>query len=84
MDMLDQLNNNRLPFAEHLGIRFIMATKQKVTAELLIRNELCTRVIGEATPVHRGRTTMVWQTKTISEEGKPVAVVTQTQLVLPA
>ena len=42
------------------------------------------RVIGECTPFHRGRTTMVWQTMIRSEAGKLCAVVTQTQMVLPA
>ena len=42
------------------------------------------RVIGEATPLHRGRRTMVWQTRVTTVDGKLVAVVTQTQLVLPA
>lgn len=41
-------------------------------------------VIGECTAFHRGRTTMVWQTLVRSEAGKLCAVVTQTQLVLPA
>jgi uncharacterized protein (TIGR00369 family) len=39
-------------------------------------------VIATATPVHRGRRTQVWQTRLETEEGKLVAVVTQTQLVL--
>jgi len=43
-----------------------------------------TRVTGESTPVHRGKTTMVWQTRIVSESGKLVALVTQTQMVLPA
>lgn len=43
-----------------------------------------TRVSGEATPVHRGKTTMVWQTRITSASGKLVALVTQTQMVLPA
>ena len=42
------------------------------------------RVIGECTPFHRGRTTMVWQTLVRSEAGKLCAVVTQTQMVLLA
>jgi uncharacterized protein (TIGR00369 family) len=42
------------------------------------------RVIGESTPLHRGRRTMVWQTRVTTADGKLVAVVTQTQLVLPA
>jgi 1,4-dihydroxy-2-naphthoyl-CoA hydrolase len=39
-------------------------------------------VIGETTPIHRGRRTMVWQTRITTAEGKLVAVVTQTQMVL--
>lgn len=41
-----------------------------------------TRVIGEATPVHRGKRTMIWQTRITTPEGRLVALVTQTQLVL--
>jgi uncharacterized protein (TIGR00369 family) len=41
------------------------------------------RIVGEATPVHRGRTTMVWQTRISTDAGRPVALVVQTQLVLP-
>lgn len=41
-------------------------------------------VVGESTPFHRGRTTMVWQTLIKAEDGKLCAVVTQTQLVIPA
>ena len=38
---------------------------------------------AECTPLHRGRTTMVWQTKVMRGDGKLAAIVTQTQLVLP-
>jgi 1,4-dihydroxy-2-naphthoyl-CoA hydrolase len=38
---------------------------------------------GESTPVHKGRTTQVWQTRISNAEGKLVALVTQTQIVLP-
>ncbi len=41
-----------------------------------------TTVIGESVALHRGRTTMVWQTSIRNQEGKLCAVVTQTQLVL--
>jgi len=41
-----------------------------------------TRVIGECVALHRGRTTMVWQTSIRTAEGKLCAVVTQTQLVI--
>lgn len=39
-------------------------------------------VTGECIALHRGRTTMVWQTSIRTAEGKLCAVVTQTQLVL--
>lgn len=39
-------------------------------------------VVATATPVHRGRRTQVWQTRIETEDGKLVAVVTQTQMVL--
>ena len=41
-------------------------------------------VTGTCTAFHRGRTTMVWQTEVRSDAGKLCAVVTQTQLVIPA
>jgi 1,4-dihydroxy-2-naphthoyl-CoA hydrolase len=41
------------------------------------------RVAGESTPLHRGRTTQVWQTRVTSEDGKLIALVTQTQMVIP-
>ena len=39
-------------------------------------------VIATATPVHRGKRTQVWQTRIETEEGRLVALVTQTQMVL--
>jgi uncharacterized protein (TIGR00369 family) len=50
--------------------KFIAGVKQGVT------------VTGESVALHRGRTTMVWQTSIRNAEGKLCAVVTQTQLVL--
>lgn len=41
-----------------------------------------TKVTGECTPVHRGKRTMVWQTRITNEDGRLVALVTQTQMVL--
>lgn len=35
-----------------------------------------------ATPVHHGARTQVWQTRITREDGRPVALVTQTQMVL--
>jgi len=40
------------------------------------------KVRGESVALHRGRTTMVWQTSITNEHGKLCALVTQTQLVL--
>ena len=39
---------------------------------------------AECTPLHRGRTTMVWQTRVTRGDGRVAALVIQTQLVLPA
>jgi uncharacterized protein (TIGR00369 family) len=39
---------------------------------------------AECTPLHRGRTTMVWQTRVMRGDGRVAALVIQTQLVLPA
>ena len=133
MDRLARLNDDMLPFAKLLGVRFKTAELDRVVAELLVRDELCTRpavahggvvmafadtlgaagtilnlptgahtatiesktnflaaapvgsrLIGETTPVHRGKTTMVWQTRISTDAGRLVALVTQTQLVLAA
>lgn len=39
-------------------------------------------VTGECLPLHRGRRTMVWQTRLTNAEGRLLAQVTQTQMVL--
>lgn len=41
-----------------------------------------TVVTGESIALHRGRTTMVWQTLIRNADGRLCAVVTQTQLVM--
>jgi uncharacterized protein (TIGR00369 family) len=131
MDGLQRLRETPLPFAALLGIDYTSATPERVTAELTVRDDLCTRpailhggaimafadtlgaaatilnlpagggtatiesktnfvapaplgakVSGETTPVHRGRRTMVWQTRVTTEAGRLVALVTQTQMVL--
>ena len=43
---------------------------------------LGSEVTATATPVHIGGRTSVWQTRLSNDKGKPVALVTQTQLVL--
>ena len=36
---------------------------------------------AECTPLHRGRTTMVWQTRIVRGDGRLAAIVIQTQLI---
>jgi 1,4-dihydroxy-2-naphthoyl-CoA hydrolase len=38
---------------------------------------------AECTPLHRGRTTMVWQTRITRNDGRLCALVIQTQVVIP-
>jgi 1,4-dihydroxy-2-naphthoyl-CoA hydrolase len=131
MDLLARVRAQMLPFAELLGIEFVFASVDKIVAEMVVREDLCTRptvlhggaimafgdtlgavgtwlnlpegagtttiesktnfvapaplgarIVGEATPVHRGRRTMIWQTRIATAEGRLVALVTQTQMVL--
>jgi 1,4-dihydroxy-2-naphthoyl-CoA hydrolase len=119
------------PFAEFLGVKITHLSPERITAELVVREELNNRFnimhggaimaladnlggtattanlkdgqstttiesktnffaaipIGdiakaECTPLHRGRTTMVWQTRITRGDGRLCALVTQTQLVL--
>lgn len=38
--------------------------------------------IAECTPLHRGKTTMVWQTRITRGDGRLAGLITQTQLVM--
>ncbi|HEX4210561.1 MAG TPA: PaaI family thioesterase [Candidatus Binataceae bacterium] len=131
MDGLAILAQNRLPFAELLGIRFVSASPDRIEAVMEVREDLCTTpavlhggaimsladtlgacatvlnledgagtttlesktnflapapvntsVKAECTPIHRGKRTMVWQTRVTGADGRLVAIVTQTQIVL--
>ena len=42
-----------------------------------------TTITGIATAFHKGRTTQVWQTQITGEDGRLLAVVSQTQIVRP-
>jgi len=46
--------------------------------------KLGSTVFAESLALHKGRTTMTWQTAITSDAGKLYAMVTQTQLILPA
>ena len=43
-----------------------------------------TTITAETTPLHKGKRTLVWQTRVLNAEGKLAAMVTQTQMVLEA
>ena len=130
-DLLATLNRNPIPFAQLLGIRLLSAAPECVTAEMAVREDLCTQpavlhggalmafadtlgacatflnlpagagtttiesktnflapapigtiVKGECVAIHRGRRTMVWQTRVTNPTGRLIAIVTQTQMVL--
>ena len=119
------------PFAEFLGVKITHLSPERVSGELLVRDELANRfgilhggaimafadnlggtatmanlpegtstttvesktnffaaipmgdtAKADCTALHRGRTTMVWQTRITRGDGKLAALVTQTQLVL--
>jgi acyl-coenzyme A thioesterase PaaI-like protein len=38
---------------------------------------------GVKPPLHRGKTTMVWQTRVTDESGRLLSLTIQTQMVLP-
>lgn len=57
-------------------------TTVESSTKFIAAAKLGSTVSGESTPLHKGRTTMVWQTLIRNDAGKLCAVVTQTQLVL--
>ena len=48
----------------------------------LLRGMNSGKIFGESLPVHVGRTTQVWRTTLTNADGKKLAEVTQTQLVI--
>lgn len=130
-DSLTILNRTPIPFGLLLGVRYLSAAPERVTAEMTVREDLCTnpavlhggaimafadtlgacatflnlrdgagtttiesktnffapaavgsKVTGDCVALHRGKRTMVWQTRVSSAEGRLLAMVTQTQMVL--
>jgi uncharacterized protein (TIGR00369 family) len=79
-----------MAFADTLGAAGTIVNLPDGTSTVTIESKtnfvaparLGTQITGEATPVHRGRRTMIWQTRVTDNEGRLVALVTQTQLVL--
>jgi len=43
MDPLEKLKQMALPFAELIGVEFVEAAPDRVVAEMIVREELCTR-----------------------------------------
>jgi len=79
-----------MAFADTLGARgaIMNLPDGAVTSTLesktnFLRGSKPGKLIGEATPVHIGRTTQVWQTVITNEAGKKLAVISQTQIVMP-
>ncbi|HTV26798.1 MAG TPA: PaaI family thioesterase [Xanthobacteraceae bacterium] len=132
-DTMDSNPDIQPPFAELMGMKITQVSRDKVLAELFVRDELENRMgvlhggaimafadnlggtattanlppgartstiesktnflapipIGdtahaECTPLHRGKSTMVWQTRITRNDGRLCAIVTQTQIVIPA
>lgn len=126
---LNQVANAMFP--KVLGLNLLEVTKDRLRAELMVTDDLCTtgktmhggaimtmadfmgaactmnnvtagagtttiesktnflsaapsgqKVIATCEPVHKGRRTQVWRTTIAREDGKVVAVVTQTQMVI--
>lgn len=79
-----------MAFADTLGaigtVLNLPAGKRTTTTDsstkFIAAAKVNTVVSGESVALHRGRTTMVWQTSIRNAEGRLCAVVTQTQLVL--
>ncbi len=131
MSLLETIQKRLPAFPAHLGMRYTEAGKDRLVAELTVRDDLSNgmgtmhggalmafadtlgavatilnlppdgrtttlesktnfiaaapvgaRLIGEAIPLHRGRRTMIWETRISTADGKLVAKVTQTQMVL--
>ena len=128
---INELAHQQPPFAQFLGMKITHVSPERVTAELVAREELNNRfgilhggalmaladnlggtattanlkagqstttiesktnffaaipigdvAYAECTALHRGRTTMVWQTRITRGDGRLCALVTQTQMVL--
>lgn len=131
MDLVSRLQRDLPPLPRWMGITITSAEPDRVSAELTVRQDLCTsgdilhggaimafadtvgalgtivnlregqgtttvesktnffagspvgtRLVAEATPLHRGRRTQVWETRITNGQGRLVAKVMQTQMVL--
>jgi len=80
-----------MALADHLGAAgtFVNLPPGATTTTLESKTNFFAAVPGgdtvraQCTPLHRSRTTMVWETRVFRADGKLAAIVTQTQMVLP-
>ena len=81
-----------MAFADTLGaigtVVNLAAGKRTTTTDsstkFMASAKVHTVATGDSTPLHKGRTTQVWQTMVRNDQGKLCAVVTQTQLIMDA
>jgi len=80
-----------MTFADLLGARGTVANLPPGARTTTLESKTNFFAAGEgpmlhavSVPLHVGRTTMVWQTTVRNADGRVVAIVTQTQLVVPA
>ncbi len=79
-----------MAFADHLGAIGTIANLPKGATTATIESKtnffapgkLGGYLHGESVPLHRGKRTNVWQTRITDDEGKLLAQVTQTQIVM--
>jgi uncharacterized protein (TIGR00369 family) len=130
-DLIKLVADMQPPFSLLLGAKIVEVTRDRVVAEVVVREELTNRnrilhggalmaiadnlggtatsinlpegagtttiesktnffaaiplgdtLRAECTPLHRGRTTMVWQTRLTRSDGRLAALVTQTQMII--
>ncbi|HLI65222.1 MAG TPA: PaaI family thioesterase [Caulobacteraceae bacterium] len=81
-----------MAFADTLGaaatglnlLEGVGTTTLESKTNFLSAGRLGTTLTGTTTPIHRGRRTQVWQTRIENDQGRLVALVTQTQMVFAA
>ena len=79
-----------MAFADTVGAMGTMAnlrdgqgtTTVESKTNFFVGSPVGSRLTAETTPLHRGRRTQVWETRITNEQGRLVAKVTQTQMVL--
>lgn len=79
-----------MAFADYLGALGTVLNLRKGQTTTTIESKtnffapapIGSTIVGESVPLHRGRRTNVWQTRITNAEGRLLAMVTQTQMVI--